>query len=384
MIAHENRARSILCIAMGGLLSLAPHALLAQDGPPPAAVTVVTLQPQEITMTEELPGRVVALGVSEVRPQVSGIIVEQLFEEGKAVAEGDPMYRIDDATYAAQVELSRATVEQANVVLASAERDEKRNAELFVRKVVSQTVVDDAIAARDEAKASLHLAKAQLEVAKIDLEHTIVRAPLSGVAGRALATRGALATSGQIAPLAVIRQIDSVFVDVTASAADIVRRRRAAAAANEAPLPAGDPQVTLTLADGLQYDHTGSLLALEPQVDPLTGVSVQRLKFPNPDNILLPGMYVMATMPTGPARQMILAPQEGVSRDRRGEPTALVVDDQNVVQARTLKVAGTHGDSWIVLDGLAAGDRLIVAGLQKAAPGAVVAPQERAARDTSE
>ncbi|MCL4142111.1 UNVERIFIED_CONTAM: hypothetical protein GTU68_023532 [Idotea baltica] len=329
------------------------------------------MEAQDVTLTRDLPGRVVALGVAEVRPQVSGIITDQLFEEGATVSEGDPMYRIDDAIYAAQVQMSQ--------------RDEERNATLFLRKVVSQTAVDDAKAIRDEARAALVVAQAQLRASEIDLEHTTVRAPLSGVVGRALTTRGALATAAQASPLAIIRQIDAVFVDVAASAADVVRRRRAAAdPESTSDASSSDTTVTLTLADGSQYDQTGTILAAEPQVNVMTGVSVLRLKFPNPDGILLPGMYVNATLPAGTATGAILAPQEGVSRDRRGEPTALIVNDENAVELRSLTVMGTRGTDWIVTEGLEAGDRVIVAGLQKVTTGAVVAPQERAAEPTSE
>lgn len=379
MLPSQIKNRIIPLLGFSVFAALAPLYVIAQTTPPPAAVTVVTLQAQDVALSTNLPGRVVALGVAEVRPQVSGIITEQMFVEGGAVKEGDPMYRIDDAIYAAQVQMSRASVEQARVALTNAERDEKRNAALFVRNVVSQTAVDDAKAVRDEAGAALAVAQAQLKSSEINHEHTTVRAPLSGVAGRALTTRGALATAAQADPLAVIRQIDAVFVDVTASAADVVRRRRAASVSGSEASEDLDTAVTLTLADGLPYEQAGAVLALEPQVDALTGVSVLRLKFPNPDGILLPGMYVNATLPSGTAKAAILAPQEGVSRDRRGAPTALVVNAENTVELRNLTVLGTRDNNWIVTDGLEAGDQLIVAGLQKTAPGAVVSPQERAA-----
>lgn len=383
--ANWIKSRIISLLGLLALAGFAPASGIAQEAPPPAAVTVVTMQAQDVTLTRDLPGRVVALGVAEVRPQVSGIITDQLFEEGATVSEGDPMYRIDDAIYAAQVQMSRASVEEARVALANAERDEERNATLFLRKVVSQTAVDDAKAIRDEARAALVVAQAQLRASEIDLEHTTVRAPLSGVVGRALTTRGALATAAQASPLAIIRQIDAVFVDVAASAADVVRRRRAAAEPEStSDASSSDTTVTLTLADGSQYDQTGTILAAEPQVNVMTGVSVLRLKFPNPDGILLPGMYVNATLPAGTATGAIIAPQEGVSRDRRGEPTALVVNDENTVELRNLTVLGTRGTDWIVTEGLEAGDRVIVAGLQKVTTGAVVALQERAAEPTSE
>lgn len=379
MLPSHTKKRIITLLGFSVVAVLAPFFAVAQEAPPPAAVTVVTLEAQDVSLSNNLPGRVVALGVAEVRPQVSGIITEQMFEEGGAVKEGDPMYRIDDAIYEAQVQMSRASVDQAQVALANAERDETRNAALFLRKVVSQTTVDDAKAVRDEAAAALAVAQAQLKSSEIDLAHTVVRAPLSGVAGRALTTRGALATAAQANPLAVIRQIDAVFVDVMVSAADVVSRRRAASVADGKASEVLDAAVTLTLADGLPYEQAGSVLALEPQVDALTGVSVLRLKFPNPDGILLPGMYVNATLPSGIAKAAILAPQEGVSRDRRGEPTALIVNAENTVELRNLTVSGTRDNNWIVTDGLKPGDQLIVEGLQKAALGAVVSPQERAA-----
>ncbi|MEB8386641.1 efflux RND transporter periplasmic adaptor subunit [Rhodobacteraceae bacterium KMM 6894] len=384
MLFSQSKTRIPTHLVLCALILSVPVSAKAQNAPPPPAVTVVTLQAQDVTLTSELPGRVVALGVAEVRPQVSGIITEQLFEEGGAVKQGDPMYRIDDAIYEAKVQMSRAATEQARVAVRNAERDESRNAELFLRNVVSQTAVDDSKAIRDEARAALVVAQAQLKSSEIDLEHTTVRAPLSGVVGRALTSRGALATAAQANPLAVIRQIDNVFVDVTASAADVVKRRRTASGAQAAAPVFLDTTVTLTLADGLPYDQTGTILAMEPQVNALTGVSVLRLKFPNPDGILLPGMYVNATLPSGTAKGAILAPQEGVSRDRRGAPTALVVNSDNTVELRNLTVVGTRDNNWIVTDGLAAGDRLIVAGLQKAPPGAVVSPQERATETASD
>lgn len=359
------------------LLALAAAPATAQEGRPPQPVTVVTLQSEDVTLTSELPGRVVALGVAEVRPQVSGIIVERLFQEGGLVAAGDPLYRIDDAIYKARVAQARASVAQAKANLTAAEKEENRLAELFQRGVASQQAIDDSVAARDAARAGLLVAEAQLQAAEIDLEHTVIKAPLSGRVGRALTTQGALVTAQQADALAVIRQIDSVYVDVTASTADVLRYSRARdereKGANE---PALDPTVTLTLADGMSFEHRGTLLAAEPQVDPQTGVAVLRLKFPNPDELLLPGMYVKAHVPVGLAHNVVLAPQRGVGRDRRGQPTAMVVNDDNVVEARVLTVLGSRGSDWIVSEGLAAGDRLIVAGLQKIAPGAIVAPEE--------
>ncbi|MFU1478270.1 efflux RND transporter periplasmic adaptor subunit [Roseovarius sp. C7] len=364
-------------------LLLVPHGASAQDAPPATPVTVVTLEAQDVTLTSELPGRVVALGVAEVRPQVSGILIERLFQEGAKVSEGDPMYRIDPAIYAAQVQRAEASIAQAKATLTAAEKEAARMSELLQRNVASQQAVDDAIAERDTAQAALLVAEAQLKADEINLEHTTITAPLSGQVGRALTTQGALVTAQQADPLAVIRQMNRVYVDVTASAAEVVRRRRDAMQQGR-DLRDLDPTVTLTLADGSTYEHTGTLLAAEAHVDAQTGVSVLRLEFPNPDQLLLPGMYVKAHMPVDKALGVVLVPQEGVSRDRRGQPTALVVNAENVVESRVLKTLGSQGNKWIVSEGVGPGDKIIVGGLQKIAEGSPVVAEERAEAETAE
>ncbi len=342
--------------------------------PPAPEVTVVTLQAQDITLSSKLPGRIVASGVAEVRPQVAGIITERLFREGSAVEVGDPLYRIDSASYAAQVAAARASVSQARVNLKAAQRDATRIQTLFERKVASDQNVDDALSSREAMAAALQVAEAQLQAAEIDLDHTTIRAQLSGLVGRSLTTRGALVTAGQAAPLAIIRSLDPVYVDVTQSAAELIRTRRGQ---RNATLIEADLTVSLTLADGQPYEHTGLLTAAEPYVDELTGVVVLRLEFPNPDLLLLPGMYVQVELPQGLAKDVILAPQEGVSRDRRGRPVAMVVTADNVVEARALTTLGDRGAHWVVREGLAPGDRIVVAGLQKIGPGMTVTPVER-------
>ncbi|MEX5729946.1 membrane fusion protein (multidrug efflux system) [Rhodovulum iodosum] len=360
------------------LLVCLASASAAQQGRPPTAVTVVTMERQDVTLTATLPGRVVASGVAEVRPQVSGIIIARLFDEGAEVELGDALYRIDPASYEAQVAAARAAVAQAQASLSSAVKDYERAIELLDRDVGSAQSVDDAVAGRDIADAALQVAEADLQAAEIDLDRTTVRAPLSGIVGRSLTTQGALVTAGQSEQLAVIRKIDPVFVDVTASAAEIVKWRRGHTldALGEA-----DRTVTLILADGAGYEHTGTLTAAEPYVDEQTGVVTLRIDFPNPDQFLLPGMYVQVEMPTGVASDVVLVPQEGVSRNRRGEPTALIVNAENTVESRVLTVLKDRGNEWIVSEGLGEGDRVIVAGLQKVAEGATVAPEERAAAE---
>ncbi|MEZ5905496.1 MAG: efflux RND transporter periplasmic adaptor subunit [Geminicoccaceae bacterium] len=364
----------MLGAVLGIGIGLGAGSAWAQAAPPPTPVTVVTLEAQDLTLTSTLPGRVVASGVAEVRPQVDGIIVERLYEEGAHVAVGDLLYRIDSATYEAQVAAAEAQVAQAQARLTSAEKDAERVHALVERRATSQQALDDAVAERDAAEAGLKVAEAEHLAAQIDLDRTTIRAPLSGIIGRSLTTQGSLVTAGQVAPLAVIRTIDPVKVDVTQSAAEIIAWRRGTTAQR---LAGAQQTVKLTLADGKPYEHTGLLTAAEPYVHEQTGVVTLRLEFPNPDELLLPGMYVQVEMPQAVAENVILAPQEGVMRDRRGRPIAYVVNDQNVVEERVLTVLQAHGAFWVTSEGLADGDRIVVAGLQKIRPGATVAPAER-------
>jgi len=361
------------------LLTIAACAILqaggaaAQQGP--AAVTVVTVAPQDVTLTSLLPGRVAASAEAEVRPQVDGIITERLFDEGADVAEGDPLYQIDRETYQAAVRQARASVAQAEAQLRAAEREAQRLIELQSRNVASEQALDVAVSARDAAEAAVELTRAQLNSAEIELSRTTIRARLSGRIGLSQTSPGVLVTASQAQPLAVIRKIDPVYVDVTQSAADLLRWRRGETAA---ALRDADATVRLILADGSDYPQTGHLKAAEPNVDPQTGVVTLRMQFDNPDLLLLPGMYVQVEMPVEVARQVFLVPQEGVVRDRRGRPTAWVVNDKNVIEERALGIIQDLGSNWVVNAGLAPGERVVVAGFQKTAPGATVTPEIRA------
>ncbi|WP_207102030.1 efflux RND transporter periplasmic adaptor subunit [Paracoccus shandongensis] len=369
-----------ILVLAGMVAAAAPHGLSAQapgGEMPPPAVTVVTLKAEDVTLTASLPGRVVASAEAELRPQVGGLIVERLFDEGSRVAEGDPLYRIDPRTYEAAVAQAQAALAQAQAQADAARREAERVVTLRDRRVASEQTQDSAIAARDAAEAAVKAAQAQVLAAQIDLDRTTITAPIDGVIGLAQVSAGALVTAGQATPLAVIRRIDPVRVDVTQSAAEIIRWQRLG---SEAALPQGtDRTVTLRLPDGSTYEHTGSMTAAEPHVDETTGVITLRMEFANPDGFLLPGMFVLADIPQGQLKDAILAPQEGVSRDRRGRPVAMVVNDQNVVEERTLEIAQDRGARWVVTDGLAPGDRVVVAGLQRIGPGATVVPQERGA-----
>jgi membrane fusion protein (multidrug efflux system) len=354
---------------------LVPGFAMAQDGQGPTPVTVVTLTPQDVTLTSLLPGRVAASAEAEVRPQVNGIITERLFDEGADVTMGDLLYQIDKATYEAAVRQARAGVAQAEAQLRSAEREARRLVELQSRNVASEQALDEATSTRDAAAAGLELAEAQLNSAEIELSRTTIRARLSGRIGLSLTSQGALVTASQSQPLTVIRNINPVYVDVTQSAADLLRWRRGE---TERELQDADATVRLKLADGSDYSETGELKAAEPNVNPQTGVVTLRMQFDNPDLLLLPGMYVQVEMPVEVARDVYLLPQEGVVRDRRGRPMAWVVNSDGVIEERALNVIQDRGNSWVVDEGVNPGDRVMVAGFQKTAPGATVAPEERA------
>ncbi len=364
-------------VCMGLMLTTG---LSAQEGRPPAAVTVVTLQPQSVTMTAKLPGRVRASATAEVRPQVNGIITERLFVEGTDVSAGDVLYRVDRGTYEAALAQAEAIVRQAQAQLGAAESEAKRVTTLQERGISSAATEDNAVSARDAAAASLALAEAQLDSAQLELDRTDIRARLSGKIGFSDVSAGTLVSASQSNPLAVIRSIDEVYVDVTQSAAEVLAWRRRQMSGQSTP--AAD--VRLILADGSTYEYEGALTAAEPYVNETTGVVVLRLKFENPEGLLLPGMYVQVDMPTGTMDNLFLVPMEGVGRDRRGNPTALVVNAENIVEQRELTILQDLGSDWVVQSGLEPGDRVIVSGLQKAAPGAPVSPQEAAAPGSSD
>ena len=373
MQIHPSTAR-LAAVAVAALMFVSPASAQQAGGEkPPQAVTVVTLKAETTTLTSTLPGRVTASRVAEVRPQVNGIITDRLFEEGSPVKAGDVLYKIDSASYEAALAAARASLAQAEATLESAEREAKRQQTLLDRAVASQQDVDNADSTRQTAAASVQVAEANKLSAEIDLERTTIRAPLDGVAGFSQVTEGSLVTSGQATALTTIRALDPVYVDVTQSSAEMIRWRRDGGKIE----PDMDQTVVLRLADGSKYGETGKLAAAEPHVNELTGVVVLRLQFPNPDEFLLPGMYVQVELPQGTLENAILAPQEGITRDRRGRPVAMVVNAENKVEERELTIRRDQGNKWIVSEGLSAGDKLIVAGLQKIQIGMTVTPEER-------
>jgi membrane fusion protein (multidrug efflux system) len=338
----------------------------------PAEVGVVVVQPQSVPLTAELNGRTSAFLVSEVRPQVSGVIRARLFTEGGLVRAGQPLYQIDPATYRATLQSAEAGLARARATLTSAKLKADRYRELVAINAVSKQDNDDAQAAYQQAVANVAAQNAAVSQARINLGYTRVLAPISGRIGKSSVTAGALVTANQDQALATIQQVDRIYVDVTQSAAELLKLKREMAAGQLDK--SGSAEVRLVLEDGTIYPHSGRLAFTDVTVDPGTGSVGLRAVFPNPEGVLLPGLYVRARLTKGVAQDALLVPQAGVSRDPTGKATALVVGAGNKVEPRSLTLAQTVGDKWLVTAGLKPGDRVIVEGLQKTGPGAPVKP----------
>lgn len=362
--------KSSLIPAIVLLLAGCQREASAPPAMPPPAVTAITVQAEAVTLTRELPGRSSPFLVAEVRPQVTGIVQKRLFEEGAMVEEGQPLYQLDDATYRAVFERTKATLARARATAELARVNARRAAELTEVDAVSRQENETAIATLAQAEADVGVAEAALKSAEVELGYATIRSPIAGRIGRSTVTQGALVTANQSQSLATVQQLDPIYVDVTQSSREMLDLRRDFAAGTlQRPdqLP-----VTIMLEDGSQYSHAGKLEFAEVSVDPTTGRFALRVVVPNPDQVLLPGMFVRAIVSTGVQEQGILVPQQGVARDPRGATSVMVVNAENVVEARPVQVSRTVGDKWLVDSGLSVGDRVIVEGLQKIRPGAPV------------
>ena len=339
-------------------------------GPP--EVGVVEVKPQRVAITTELSGRTSAFMVAEVRPQVGGIIRKRVFTEGSDVKAGQVLYQIDPAAYQAAFASARAAEARSEANLIPARLKEERYRDLVKIKAVSQQDFDDAHAALKQAEADVAATKAAVETARINLAYTKVSAPISGRIGRSTITDGALVTASQPVALATIQQLGSVYVDVTQSSAELLKLKQNLASGLMKNSGAAQARVKLLLEDGSAYPLPGVLKFSEVTVDPSTGSVTLRAVFPNPKQALLPGMFVRAILEEGVSEQAILVPQRGVTRNPKGEAMVMVVGAEEKAEPRLIKVVRTIGDSWLVSDGLKAGDRIILEGLQKARPGTPV------------
>ncbi|BEN06527.1 efflux RND transporter periplasmic adaptor subunit [Serratia bockelmannii] len=335
-------------------------------------VGVVTLRGQSVTLSSELTGRVNATMTSDVRPQVDGIIKQRLFTEGAEVKAGQVLYQIDPASYQASYDQAAAQLKNAQATVQSTRLKSQRYAALVKENGVSQQDADDAKAAYLAAVASVAQYQAALETARINLAYTQVRAPIAGRIGISSVTPGALVTASQTDALATIRALDPIYVDLTQSSAQLLKLRRQQAALQRGAVT----PVAIKLEDGTPYAHAGKLELTEVAVDEATGSVTLRAVFPNPEHELLPGMYVHATVDNGVDPKAILAPQQGITRNAKGEATALVVDEQNNVAQRTVSAERVVGSNWLIGSGLNEGDRLIVEGTGKVTIGAAVKPVE--------
>jgi membrane fusion protein (multidrug efflux system) len=344
---------------------------------PPPEVGVMTLHPQPVTITTDLPGRTVAYRIAEVRPQVSGVILKRLFTEGSEVKAGQQLYQIDPAPFQANLESAQASLARARATLKSAALLTQRYKPLAEAHAVSQQNYDNAIAAESQAAADIALAKAAVDTAHINLAYTRVFSPISGRTGRSSVTEGALVDANQRTALVVVQQLDPIYIDVTQPSTILLRLQREFASGQLKKVGEAQAQAKLILEDDTPYEPIGKLQFAEAAVDSGTGSVTLRAVFPNPQHILLPGMFVHEQLEEGVNEQGLLVSQRAISHNSLGDATTMVVGADNTVSTRVIKTERAIGDQWLVSGGVAVGDRVIVVGLQRLGSGVVkVRPKE--------
>ena len=377
-VRERSRIQQLaLAAAAIALLALAiwyfyPRPTPAQAPPPPSAVGVITVTEQPVALSTELPGRTSAYETSDVRPQVDGIIRARLFTEGDYVTAGQPLYRIDPVTYEAKVANARAALARARASTIGAEGQVRRYAELLKRNFVSRQLYENAVSAAGEARADVDAQAAALRSAQIDLDRTTVRAPISGRIGRSVFTTGALVQASQADALTTIQRLDPIYVDIQQSSSDVLRLREQTLSGQ---VSTDRAPVRLQLESGSVYPLTGTLSFADVTVDPATGSQTIRAVFPNPQHLLLPGMFVRGQLSQGIQARGILVPQRAVSRNERGQPTVLIVGKNNMAELRIVQTDRTVGDNWLVTGGLKPGETVIVEAGPLLRPGVPVKPQ---------
>lgn len=380
--------QTIRCLCLAAVVAAAALATGcgAPSGPMPGGMTpevvVVTLKPQSVALTRDLPGRVSAYLVAEVRPQVSGIVKQRLFTEGSSVKAGQPLYELDDAIYRAQLNSARATLQKAQATEAAAQLTAARAAEMIKIDAVSAQDNDNAIAALAQAKADVAAAQAAVDSSAVNLGYAHIVSPISGRIGKSGITQGALVTAQQAEALATVQQLDPIYVDVNQSSSEWLQLKQDIDAGRVQAGASGAP-ARIVLETGTAYPTEGKLQFTDVTVDPTTGNFLLRVVVANPNALLMPGMYVRAVVGEGTRPQGLLVPQRGVTRDAKGAAIALVVGADGKVEQRELQVSRTVGDQWLVEGGLADGDRVIVEGLQKVKPGMAVKVVDAAPADAA-
>jgi membrane fusion protein (multidrug efflux system) len=372
--ARGIRRATVLSAVLFSSVVPAGCARRSPSAPPPPVpeVAAVTVQPQQVVLTTELPGRTCAYLVAEIRPQVNGLIQKRLFTEGADVKAGDVLYQIDPAPFQAALHTAQAALGRSQATLPSLRSRVERYQGLLADHAVSQQDYDDAASALNQAEADIQYWQATVETARINLGYAQVTAPISGRIGRSSVTDGALVTAYQPVALATIQQLDPIYVDVPQSTSELLRLQRRLADGRLNRDGANLEKVRLLLEDGTEYPREGTLQFRDVTVDPTTGSFILRIVFPNPQGVLLPGMFVRAVIKEGVHEQAILIPQQAVSRDLKGNPVTLIVDAEEKVQQRRLTLDRAIGDQWLVSSGLTSGARVLVEGMQKVRPGAAV------------
>ncbi|RJG03772.1 efflux RND transporter periplasmic adaptor subunit [Noviherbaspirillum sedimenti] len=339
--------------------------------PPPAEVAVMTVAPQRLALTTELPGRLEAARVAQVRARVPGIVLQRVFHEGSDVKAGEVLFRIDDAPFQASHQSAQAALAKAEANLAQTSMKAQRYAALVDTSAISKQEYDDVNVSQKLAAADVATAKAALATARLNLSYATVTAPITGRIGRAQVTEGALVGQNEVTPLATIQQLDPIYVTLTQSGAEVLQLRQALAAGQFKGIGRDEARISLLMEDGRPYPHAGKLLFSDMTVDESTGAVILRAVFPNPERLLMPGLFVRARLDQAISENTIIVPQQAVLRNANGA-SVMLVDAGDKVTARQVKADRSQGDAWIVSEGLQAGDRVIVEGLQKARPGAAV------------
>jgi membrane fusion protein, multidrug efflux system len=364
-----------LALGIAGCLQTSNPPAGGVPKPPPVQVGVVTLVQQSVTLTTDLPGRTSPYRIADVRPQVNGVIQKRMFVEGNDVLADQQLYQIDPAPYQATYDSALAMLAHANAEMASAKALVDRYKVLGPSNAISKQDYDNAAASQLQAQADIQSGQAAVETARINLVYTKVLSPINGTTGRSI-TEGALVTANQTTSLVTVQQLDPIYVDIPQSTALLLRLRRELSSGQLKRTGENQVQVTLTLEDGSLYDRPGQLQFAETTVDQSTGSVILRAVFANPQKLLLPGMFVTTHLEEGESESAILVPQQGVTHNAKGEPTVLVVTPDHTVELRVIKTDRAVHDKWLVTDGLHAGDRVIVDGVQRAKPGASVTPTE--------
>ncbi|WP_372177750.1 efflux RND transporter periplasmic adaptor subunit [Xanthomonas axonopodis pv. phyllanthi] len=369
---HRFRTASVRLLLLAAATTLMAACSSRQPPQmPQTQVGVQTLKAQRLAVDQTLSGRTVAYVTSDVRPQVGGILRKRLFTEGQDVQAGQVLYEIDPASYQAAYDTAKGDLAQAEAAVLSARPKAQRYQTLVGLDAVSKQDGDDALATLRSNQAAVVAAKASLQTARINLDYTRITAPVSGRIGTSSYTPGALVSAGQSEVLATINQLDPIYVDVTQSSAQLLQLRRQLDTGQLKAVD-GKAEVTLQLEDGSTYAHSGTLEVVDAAVDTATGTVKLRAVVPNPERVLLPGMYVTAKFSMAVDEQAILVPQQAISRNSKGQAVAMVVGSDNKVAQRVLTTGDAIGDKWVVRQGLKAGDKVIVQGLQKASVGAEV------------